>query len=489
MLENWNFCMDTRDKSECKERLKKCQLELAGLQQKIKENKLPVIVLVEGWGAAGKGGLIHALIRELDPRFFNVISMKQPTDEERRWPFLKRFFEIIPAAGKILFLDSGWMDQVAEERLRAELSDSEYERRLESIRQFERQLSANGYLLVKLFLHVPEDEQYARLTALMDDKDTVWRATDIDWRQNKSYKRMRKIFDECLEATDASYAPWTVLDGTQWVQTHMTAIEQVCGKIKRALEQPPTAVIPSRAWPLLDMPPLAEIPLDKTIDEETYSKQLKKMRKRLAKLHNELYRKKVPVVIVYEGWDAAGKGGNIKRLTSGLDPRGYEVLPIASPTPDEISRHYLWRFWTRLPKTGHIAVFDRSWYGRVMVERIEGFCAEIDWKRAYDEINEFERELTDSGVLVLKFWVQIDKDTQLARFTQRQNTPEKQWKITDEDWRNREKWDSYETAINEMLSKTSTKNAPWYILESVDKCYARIKAMQIVIRTIEEALR
>lgn len=489
MLKNWNFGENTRDKSECKHQLKARQLELAGIQQKMKENKLPVIVLLEGWGAAGKGSLIHSLIRELDPRFFDVISMEQPTSEERRFPFLKRFFDIIPAAGKILFLDSGWMDQVAEERLRAELSDSEYERRLESIRQFERQLSANGYLLVKLFLHVPEDEQFARLAKLKSDKDTVWRATERDWRQNKCYKRMREIFDGCLKATEAPYAQWKVLDGTQRVQTHLAALEEVCGSINRALEHRPTADVPSRQWRVLDMPPLADVPLDKTIDEETYSKQLKKLRKRLGKLHNELYRKKVPVVIVYEGWDAAGKGGNIKRLTSGLDPRGYEVIPIASPTADELSRHYLWRFWTRMPKTGHIAVFDRSWYGRVMVERLEGFCAEPDWKRAYNEINEFERELTDSGVVVLKFWVQIDKDTQLERFTMRQNTPEKQWKITDEDWRNREKWDSYESAINEMLTKTSTENAPWYILESVDKCYARIKAMQIVIRTIEEALR
>ncbi len=489
MLENWKFGANTMDKSECKKRLKERQLELAGLQQKLKENKLPVIVLVEGWGAAGKGGLLHSLIRELDPRFFDVVTMEQPTPAERRWPFLKRYFEKIPAAGKILFLDSGWLDQVAEERLRGELSNAEFERRLESIRQFERQLTANGYLLVKFFMHVTEAEQHRRLSALEADKDTSWRASDRDWRQNKSYDRMLDIFDSCLEATYASYAPWKVLDGTQRIHNHLAAMNQLCDSINKALKQRPTAEIPSRDWPLINMPALASVPLDQTMDEEQYEKQLKKLRKRLQHLHNELYRKKVPVVVVYEGWDAAGKGGNIKRLTSGLDPRGYEVQPIASPTPDELSRHYLWRFWTRLPKTGHITVFDRSWYGRVMVERLEGFCSENDWKRAYDEMNEFERELTDSGMVVLKFWVQIDNKTQLERFTLRQNTPEKQWKITDEDWRNREKWDLYETAVNEMLAKTSTENAPWYILESVDKHYARIKAMKIVINAIENALR
>ena len=157
-------------------------------------------------------------------------------------------------------------------------------------------------------------------------------------------------------------------------------------------------------------------------------------------------------------------------------------------TTHEKARHYLWRFWTRLPKTGHIAIFDRTWYGRVMVERLEGFCSTNDWQRAYNEINEFEKELSQWGAVIIKFWVQIDKDTQLERFTERQNTPEKQWKITDEDWRNRDKWDQYEDAVNEMLQKTSTEYAPWHILESVDKKYARIKALKIVIEELEKAL-
>ena len=194
------------------------------------------------------------------------------------------------------------------------------------------------------------------------------------------------------------------------------------------------------------------------------------------------------MIIAYEGWDAAGKGGNIKRITEALDPRGFEVHPIAGPEPHEKARHYLWRFWTRLPKTGHIAIFDRSWYGRVMVERLEGFCSTNDWQRAYNEINEFEKELSQWGAVIIKFWVQIDKDTQLERFTERQNTPQKQWKITEEDWRNREKWDDYEVAVNEMLQKTSTTYAPWHILESVDKRYARVEALKIVIKALEEVL-
>jgi polyphosphate kinase 2 (PPK2 family) len=241
-------------------------------------------------------------------------------------------------------------------------------------------------------------------------------------------------------------------------------------------------------FPLVRMPLLAEVPLDKEIEADEYRKELKELQNRLGELHNRLYRKKVPVIIAYEGWDAAGKGGNIKRIAGALDPRGYEVHPIASPEPHEKARHYLWRFWTRLPKTGHIAIFDRTWYGRVMVERLEEFCSENDWMRAYNEINEFEKELHDWGAVIIKFWVQIDKDTQLERFNERQNTPEKQWKITDEDWRNRDKWDAYETAVNEMIQKTSTTYAPWHILESVDKKYARIKALKIVVEELEKVL-
>ena len=236
------------------------------------------------------------------------------------------------------------------------------------------------------------------------------------------------------------------------------------------------------------MPKLSEISLDKSLTDEEYKRQLKELQDRLGMLHNELYLKKIPVVIAYEGWDAAGKGGNIKRITGALDPRGYEVHPIASPEPHEKARHYLWRFWNRLPKTGHVAIFDRTWYGRVMVERLEGFCSENDWQRAYNEINEFEKELSDWGAVIIKFWVQIDKDVQLARFTDRQNTPEKQWKITEEDWRNRDKWELYETAVNELMKKTSTAYAPWHVLESNDKKYARIKALKIVIEEIEKVL-
>ena len=289
------------------------------------------------------------------------------------------------------------------------------------------------------------------------------------------------------------YAPWYVIDAKEKGGTALVVIKTVADVLEKALEK-------KRAGKEAEIfekpvPPdryekgiLAKADLTKRLEEAEYRKKLDKLQKRLEVLHGELYRLRIPVILGFEGWDAAGKGGAIKRLTSHLDPRGYKVCPTASPNDVEKSHHYLWRFWNHVPKAGHIAIFDRTWYGRVMVERLEGFCSENDWMRAYNEINEFEKELHDWGAVIIKFWVQIDKDTQLERFNERQNTPEKQWKITDEDWRNRDKWDAYETAVNEMIQKTSTSYAPWHILESVDKKYARIKALKIVVEELEKVL-
>lgn len=488
MLREWKE-PDRPEEEELRARLAAAREKLAGQQMQVKERKVPVLVLVEGWGTAGKGFLIGQTIQNIDPRFFKVASMDEPTEEERRKPFLCRHFVKIPEAGKFMFLDSGWMDEVVKGRLRGHMTDEEYATRIESIRRFERQLTDNGYLVMKFFLHISKKEQAKRIEQLSGEKDTKWRVGKNDLWQNEHYDKCRDVFSSYMKNTNMPSAPWYIIDAKSKKWTELQVLEILTQGIDIALGNRDMAVpLLQNVFPLEKVPLLCDIPLDKTIDDEKYKKELKQLQQRLGELHNRLYRKKVPVIIAYEGWDAAGKGGNIKRITGALDPRGYEVHPIASPEPHEKARHYLWRFWTRLPKTGHIAIFDRTWYGRVMVERLEGFCSENDWMRAYNEINEFEKELHDWGAVIIKFWVQIDKDTQLARFNDRQNTPEKQWKITEEDWRNREKWDLYEEAVNEMIQKTSTVYAPWHILESVDKKYARIKALQIVIEELEKAL-
>ena len=490
MLKNWAR-PEKPEGEELKQRLKAAEEKLSQQQMKLKEKRLPVLVLIEGWGAAGKGSAIGQIIKNIDPRFFKVFSMPStPTEEERRRPFLYRFFEKIPEAGKFTFLDSGWMDQIMKERLDGKLDDKAYAQRVDSVKRFERGLTDNGYLVLKFFFHISKKEQESRIEALLSEKDTAWRVSQGDLWQNRHYDKCLEAFDRYLDDTNTPSAPWYIVDSKSKKFAELQVMETLCMGIETALHNESLAVpLLQNAFPLIKMPKLRDVPLEgKTLDEEEYKKELKELQAKLGQLHNRLYRKRVPVIIAYEGWDAAGKGGNIKRLTGALDPRGFEVHPIASPEPHEKARHYLWRFWTRLPKDGHIAIFDRTWYGRVMVERLEGFCSENDWQRAYYEMNEFEQELYNWGAVILKFWVQIDKDTQLARFTERQNTPSKQWKITDEDWRNREKWDLYEQAVDEMLQKTSTTYAPWHILESVDKKYARIKALHIVIDALEKAL-
>ncbi len=489
MLRSWTP-EEIPPKDELKERLSKSKNRLYDLQMKIKEHKLPVLVLFEGWSAAGKGSMIGKIIKNIDPRFFKVATMSAPTEEETRRPFLYRYMKEIPEEGKFAFLDSGWMEQTAKDVLKGDLSGEDYEKRIESIRRFERQLTDNGYLVLKFFMEIDKEEQKTRMQKLLDKPDTSWRVTGFDKWQNEHYKKCEKVFDRYLKDTNLPTSPWYIIDAGNKKWAELQVLETLVSNIDTALQNQKHSVpIPQNVFPLVKMPKLSEVDLsDKFIDEKEYQQKLKVLQSRLGELHNRLYRKRVPVIITYEGWDAAGKGGNIKRVTGALDPRGYEVHPIASPEPHEKARHYLWRFWTRLPKDGHIAVFDRTWYGRVMVERLEGFCSENDWKRAYNEMNEFEKDLHDWGAVIIKFWVQIDKDTQLERFTERQNNPEKQWKITDEDWRNREKWDQYEMAVDEMLKKTSTTYAPWHILESVDKKYARIKALKIIIKELEKVL-
>jgi len=478
---------------EIKQRMAKEQAELAASQMAVKAAKLPVMIIFEGWGAAGKGSVLGKVIKDLDPRFFDVATMEAPpTIEERRRPFLYRYMVEIPIAGKFKFFDTCWMKEVTEGLFHGDLSADLYEKRINSINMTERQLVDNGYLVMKFFFNISKKEQKKRLDALKQNKNTSWRVSEHDYWENRHYDLCLDVYDRYLRDTNRSGAPWYIIDAKDKNWATLQVLEFLNKGIETALKNKSkglNAPILQNTFPLKKMPLLKDIPLNKKIDEKEYREELKRLQARLRELHNVIYRKKIPVVIAYEGWDAAGKGGNIKRIAGALDPHGCTVYPIASPEPHEKARHHLWRFWIRLPKTGHVAIFDRTWYGRVMVERLEGFCSENDWQRAYNEINEFEKELTDAGAVVIKFWVQIDKDTQLARFTDRQNTPEKQWKITDEDWRNREKWDLYETAIDEMIQKTNTAFAPWYVLESVDKRYARIKALKIVIEAIEKACK
>ena len=486
MLKEFKGSKD-EDSGALKTEIKALRERLLAQQQLVRDQKLPGVVLVEGWAAAGKGSLINELISEIDPRFYNVVSPVVLPEKEERYPFLYQYAKAIPENGKIMFYDSGWMEGAVRKFLRRDITKKQYKDRIRAVNEFERQLRDGGYLILKLFLHIDQDEQRKRLNALRENYETEWRVTEEDLWQHREYKLFRETYDEFMDQTGKT-VKWHVLDGDKKKMAARDALKLLVEMIDTGLNAGRYIGKPfSEKFPLIKMQKLSEVDLSPALDDEEYKKELKKLQKRLGELHNTIYRKKIPVILCYEGWDAAGKGGNIRRIARPLDPRGFDVMPIASPEPHEINRQYLWRFWTRLPRSGHICIFDRTWYGRVMVERLEGFCTEDDWKRAFNEMNEFERQLTDWGAVVIKFWIHIDQDTQLARFTDRQNTPEKQWKLTEEDWRNREKWPQYEEAIDEMLQKTSTENAPWFIIESNDKKYARIKTLKIVIKALEKA--
>ncbi len=488
MLKEYIRPDDGLTKEERKAAIKGYRKALAARQAKLRDAKIPVIVLVEGWDAAGKGGLINDLISELDPRFVSVFSQDAALQGAERYPFLYPYFNAIPENGKLLFMDSGYMEESVHGLMSGELDEDAYELYVQSSRRFERTLRDNGYLLIKFFMHISRKEQHKRLSELMDDENTAWRVTENDLWQNEEYKDFRDAYEDFMAAT-SEVAPWHILDGESNSHTYYDAYKIICDSIDAALEAGKyNGPAFEEEFPMSEKVRLEDADLSLTVSDEEYKKELKALQKRLKELHYEIYRLRIPVVICYEGWDAAGKGGNIKRLAYPLDPRGFEVYPIASPEPHELARHFLWRFWKRLPKTGHVAIFDRTWYGRCMVERIEGYCSENDWQRSYNEMNEFEEELYNWGAVILKFWIQIDQDTQLERFTDRQNTPEKQWKITEEDWRNREKWPQYQQAVSDMLEKTSTDFAPWHVIESKDKHYARLKVLRLTIAALEAAI-
>lgn len=492
MLEKVDL-QQTVTREEYKKQVKDLKPALSTLQQPLKQAKLPVVILFEGWGAAGKGSLISSLILNFDPRGFQVHSVSAPDEREKRRPVLWRHWLDLPEQGIISVLDRSWYQEVSVSRLEQDLEDSSALRRMADINAFERLLTDGGYLIIKFFLHISKEEQKERFDRLEESKNTAWRVTEVDRRRNRQYDKYYKVFDEMLEYTNTAYAPWHVVSGTDrhsaTLEIYRTVLDSIHAALRQREEktqhQTPGIILPGD-FRFVPMPRLADVRLNESIGGEKYKKQLDELQEQLSELHGKLYRKKVPVIIAYEGWDAAGKGGNIRRVSKSLDPRGYEVVPVAAPSREEATRHYLWRFWRKLPKDGHIAIFDRTWYGRVLVERIESFCPPEDWQRAYREINEFERQLTDWGAIVIKFWLQIDKDEQLKRFQNRQNTPSKQWKITDEDWRNREKWDQYEIAVNDMLQYTSTDFAPWHIINSQDKKYGRIQTLKIITDAIQQ---
>jgi polyphosphate:AMP phosphotransferase len=490
----------TITKKEYKTNIGILETRLAELQRKIIDLKIPVLIVFEGWSASGKGTCISKILYPLDPRAFNVYTMSKTPEDVAMRPFLWNYWIKTPAKGRMTIFDKSWHRSVLpEQQAKRALSPAETNGFYYDVNAFERQLSDDGTLIIKFFLHISRDEQKRRFSELIANPATKWRVDNHDTDQNKNYETHLKYFENMIRQSNFDFSRWNIIESND---LNYAALK-ICGIIADRIEErirrdgnlPPTETdqIHGRqiAAPANNMSAnlLSSVNPNKDISQTEYKLQLNLYQRKLSFLGYKLYTKRRPVVIVYEGWDAAGKGGNIKRLVQRVDPRSYEVVPVAAPTAEELAHHYLWRFWKAAPKNGHFAIFDRSWYGRVLVERVENLCSAEEWGRAYREINDMELHMHNHGAVILKFWMHIDQQEQLRRFQSRETDPLKQYKITEEDWRNREKWDAYEKAVDDMLALTCTDHAPWTVIESNNKKYARIKTLKLVVETLEEKLK
>ncbi len=465
---------------------------LSALQRAVYEARIPVLLVFEGWDAAGKGDTIEKLVGRIDPRGYEVHVTRAPTEEEELRPFLWRFWTRLPERGGMGIFDRSWYRRVLSDRVERGVPTATWQTAYDEINQFERMLAEDGTLVVKFFLHISRAEQRRRFERMERSRHEAWRVTRQDWKAHRKYGAYAEAAEELLERTSTPWAPWTVVAATDKRHRRLRVFETLAEAMERALqahqerkEAPrPRARKPGK----LERTVLDDVDLSLKLPEARYQKELSRWQERLRELEFACFRKRVPVVVGYEGWDAAGKGGSIRRVIGSLDPRGYTVIPIAAPKGDEATHHYLWRFWKRIPKAGHIAIFDRTWYGRLLVERVEGFCGEAEWRRAFHEINEFERSLSNFGAVLVKFWLHVSKEAQLLRFREREKDPLKRYKITEEDWRNREKWEPYRAAVHDMVSQTSTRYAPWTIVEADDKNWARVRCLRTLVEAIERRL-
>jgi polyphosphate:AMP phosphotransferase len=457
---------------------------LGVLQRALWDLGVPIVIVVEGWNASGITMVISELIQYLDPRGFALHSIGSPRDEERTRPLLWRFWIKTPARGRMAIFARSWYSRSLAEQVSGIDWKSQIKRSIADINTFERQLFDDGAIIIKFFLHISKEEQKRRLEEREKNALTSWMITQGDWDFHRHYDDYLPLIEDYIEGTNTPSAPWTVVGATDGNYTRLKVYSTVIRHLEKRQKE-----IGKNSREKQNRenkkPPKNRVRRSSAALEE-YSKQeyedlLVRYQEEVRDIQYWLYKRKIPLIIVYEGWDAAGKGGNIMRLVRSMNPRGYDVVPVSRPDQTELDHHYLWRFYRRFPPAGHITIFDRSWYGRVLVERVEGFCTEEEWKRAYNEINEMEEAYIAHGGGLIKFWLEVSKEEQYRRFVARQNDALKEWKMTEEDWRNREKWGEYEDAMDEMLARTCTSSAPWTVIESDDKYYARLKAIRTVI--------
>lgn len=460
----------------------------------IAQAKFPVIVLISGLDGSGKGETINQLYEWMDPRYLSTLAFSPPTDEERERPAMWRYWRALPPKGRVGIFSGSWYSSPIHDSVMKTMSRAELDQRLDAVNRFEAMLVNEEALVLKFWFHLSKDAQKKRLQKLQNDPATSWRVDKKSWERTKTYDQFQRIAGHVLRSSSTPWAPWNIIEAADDRYRHLAVgkmmLEAIEKKIKTNLDQHyPVAKQLNLRVDKVDV--LSSLTLDQKMSKAHYEAQLASAQRELWEvLHSEAFRKKnSSVVVVFEGADAAGKGGAIRRIIAAMDARNYQIVPVAAPTDEERAHPYLWRFWRHLPRRGRFTLFDRSWYGRVLVERIENFCTEADWLRAYSEINDFEQDMVEHGTLVVKFWLQISKEEQLKRFKEREKIDFKQYKITDEDWRNREKWEDYHQAICDMVDRTSTGHAPWTMVEANNKYYARVKILKTLVKRLKTALQ
>lgn len=492
-----DFAGERLSKKAYEARVAALRENLVRLQVELKAQPFNVLLIVAGVAGAGRGDVLNTLGGWLDPRGVETFSFAQPTDEERARPFLWRFWRSLPPAGKLGVYAGSWYTEALAEEARGKKRKRALDHDLERIRAFEKTLSDNDTLIVKVWLNLDKKTQRERFKKFESDENTAWRVTEEDWRHHRIYDRLERTALHILRETHRPGAPWVIVDASDERGRNLAVgellIEQFRAHLRdlsRLARTRPAAKADPRPKPLraYGRRRLLGLPLDQRLTSDEYEEKRDKWLGRLNAAVRSAKEAGRAVTFVFEGWDAAGKGGAIRRLASAIDVRDFRVYPVAKPTDEEKAHHYLWRFWRHVPRDGQVAVFDRSWYGRVLVERLEGFCRPDEWKRAFGELNEFERELADHGQIVVKFWLHISREEQLARFRSREDTAFKSHKINAEDWRNRRKWDAYEVAVGDMLALTDTPAAPWHLIPANDKRYARLQILRTACRAIQAAL-
>lgn len=492
MFENASL-IDPVDDKTYKAELETLRTQLLTLQDRLRTAPFPVILLLTGDDNAGRADVVNLLNELMDPRFIQTNAFDVPSDEERERPVMWRYWRAMPPKGHIGLFFGSWYSTALLDRLDGGMGDARWQKTLAKINRFEGTLVADGALLIKIWIHLGKKNLARRIKDLSKDPETDWLISARDRQAVKRYDKGFDISRRLVVRTSTPHAPWLIVGGSDANHRDLTVIRTLIESLRRHLEAPPSGHV-TQASVVESVRPdgrrvLDHVDLSAKVSKADYRARLTDLQARLARLDHQAFDRRRGTVMVFEGWDAAGKGGVIRRMLRAMDARRYRVVRIAAPTEEERAHHYLWRFWRHMPRAGQAAIFDRSWYGRVLVERIEGYAAEGEWRRAFTEINEFEEQMVEHGYTVLKFWLHIDRDEQLARFKAREETAWKQYKITEEDYRNREKWGAYEEAVDQMVRRTSTDIAPWHLVPANEKRVARLRVLEAVCTTLEANLK